>query len=114
VSHCYSPAFSKIPRHPYLKGVLNIKVGLINSCVSASGRRRNMDNEKKDYLKEFFKKCYDRLEMGESKGGNRFESLDLFEEISNELADISNYAFLQYIKLMRLREKMKSIEETKP
>jgi hypothetical protein len=51
--------------------------------------------------------------MGESKGGDRFESLDLFEEISNELADISNYAFLQYVKLMRLKEKVKSIEETK-
>jgi len=35
-----------------------------------------MDNEKKDYLKEFFKKCYDRLEMGESKNGNIFESLE--------------------------------------
>ena len=73
-----------------------------------------MDKEKENHLREFFKKCYDRLEMGESKGGNRFESLDLFEEISNELADISNYAFLQFIKIMRIKEKMKSIEEIKP
>ena len=72
-----------------------------------------MDDEKKERLKEFFKKCYDRLEMGESKGWNMFESLDLFEEMSNELADLSNYAFLQYIKLMKLKEKMKSIEEEK-
>jgi len=27
--------------------------------------------------------------MGERKGGDRFESLNLFEEISDELADIS-------------------------
>lgn len=51
--------------------------------------------------------------MGEETGGSRFESLNLFEEISNELADISNYAFLQYVKIMRLKEKAKSIEITK-
>lgn len=72
-----------------------------------------MDEEKKKYLEDFFKKCYQRLEMGEEIGGNRFESLNLFEEISNELADISNYAFLQYVKIVRLEEKTKSIETTK-
>lgn len=72
-----------------------------------------MDDEKKKYLEEFFKKCYERLEMGEAKDGNRFESLDLFEEMGNELVDLSNYAYLQYIKLMRLKKKMKSIEEGK-
>ena len=41
------------------------------------------------------------------------QSLNLFEEISNELADISNYAFLQYIKIMKLEEKTKSIEITR-
>lgn len=71
-----------------------------------------MDDEKK-YLEVSFKKCYERLEMGEETGGSRFESLNLFEEISNELADISNYAFLQYVKIMRLKEKAKSIEITK-
>jgi len=72
-----------------------------------------MDDEKKKLLQVFFKKCYERLEMGEEIGGNRFESLNLFEEISNELADISNYAFFQYIKIMKLEEKTKSIEITK-
>lgn len=71
-----------------------------------------MNDEMKNYLKEFFKRCYNRLEMGEREGGDRFESLDLFEEISDELADISNYAFLQYIKLIKLKKKMKSIEES--
>jgi hypothetical protein len=72
-----------------------------------------LDDEKKKYLEDFFKKCYQRLEMGEEIGGNRFDSLNLFEEISNELADKSNYAFLQYVKIMRLEEKTKSIETTK-
>ena len=72
-----------------------------------------MDDEMKKYLKEFFKRCYDRLEMGEQEDGNRFESLELFEEICDELADVSNYAFLQYIKLMKLREKTDSMEKAK-
>lgn len=69
----------------------------------------DVDDEMKDYLKEFFKKCYSRLEMGEKGNGNRFESLDLFEEMTDELADMSNYAFLQYVKLLKLKEKMKSL-----
>lgn len=67
-----------------------------------------MDDEMKDCLKEFFKKCYSRLEMGEKGKGNRFKSLDLFEEMADELADISNYAFLQYVKLTKLKEKIKT------
>lgn len=70
-----------------------------------------MDNEMKNYLKEFFKRCYSRLDMGESKDGDRFESLNLFEEISDELADTSNYAFLQYVKLVKLKEKIRSFRE---
>jgi hypothetical protein len=70
-----------------------------------------MDDEKKDFLRTFFQKCYDRLEMGEDAGGDRYKSLDLFEEISNELADISNYAFLQYIKMMNLKKKIESIKK---
>lgn len=72
-----------------------------------------MDEEMRNNLKEFFKRCYSRLEIGEKKGGDRFESLDLFEEISDELADISNYAFLQYVKLVRIKEKMKAIKDNR-
>lgn len=72
-----------------------------------------MDEEKKDLLKAYFQKCYERLEMGEAVGGDRYKSLDLFEEISNELADISNYAFLEYLKLMKLKEKILDIEKSK-
>jgi hypothetical protein len=71
-----------------------------------------MDNEMKESLKEFFKRCYERLEMGEKEDGDRFESLELFEEICNELADVSNYAFLQYVKLMKLKEKMESLKRS--
>jgi hypothetical protein len=71
-----------------------------------------VDEEKKELLKIYFQKCYERLEMGEAAGGDRYKSLDLFEEISNELADISNYAFLEYLKLMGLKEKIKAIEKS--
>ena len=71
-----------------------------------------MEDTLKKNIKEFFKICYSRLEIGEKKYGDRYESIDLFEEIINELADISNYSFLQYVKLMKLREKIKSINES--
>jgi hypothetical protein len=71
-----------------------------------------MDEEKKGFLKIYFQKCYERLELGEAAGGDRYKSLDLLEEISNELADISNYAFLEYLKLMKLKEKINAIEKS--
>ena len=71
---------------------------------------QDMDHEMKNYLKEFFKRCYSRLEMGEKEDGERFETIDLLEEIGDELADVSNYAFLQFVKLVKLEEKMKSIK----
>lgn len=71
-----------------------------------------MDEEKTEYLKKYFQKCYERLEMGEAAGGDRYKSLDLFEEISNELADISNYAFLEYLKIMKLKEKIQNAEKS--
>jgi len=70
-----------------------------------------MDEEMRNNLKEFFKRCYSRLEISERKGRDRFESLDLFEEIRDELADISNYAFLQYVKLIKLKKKMNVIKD---
>jgi len=70
-----------------------------------------MDDVMKKELEEFFKRCYVRLEMGEKKFGYRFESLNLLEEIIDELADISNYAFLQYVKLTKIREKLKAIDK---
>jgi hypothetical protein len=73
-----------------------------------------LDDEMRTNLKDFFKICYSRLEMGEKEDGDRFESLDLIEEIIEELADVSNYAFLQYLKLLKLREKLAKIDaETK-
>lgn len=72
-----------------------------------------MDDEKRTNLKDFFKICYSRLEMGEKEDGDRFESLDLIEEIIEELADVSNYAFLQYLKLVKLKEKIKKIDVDK-
>lgn len=69
-----------------------------------------MDENFQENLKEFFKRCYVRLENGEKETKNeRYKNLDLFEEICDELADVSNYAFLQYLKIMELKEKTTSI-----
>lgn len=69
-----------------------------------------MEEQTKQQLKEFFTICFSRLELGEEMHGERFKSIDLIEEIINELADISNYAFLQYLKLIKLKNKIKNIE----
>ena len=68
-----------------------------------------MKQETQIQLKEFFKICYARLEKGEGERGERYDHLDLFNEITEELADISNYAFLQYLKMSRLRRKFEEM-----
>jgi hypothetical protein len=69
-----------------------------------------MEESTKTDLKEFFKICYDRLDKGQEMYGSRYEHLDLFEEMSQELADIANYAFLEYRKIKALKKKAKSLE----
>ena len=59
----------------------------------------------KEYLENFFKLCYARLDAGNELYGDRYRNLDLYEQIEEELADIANYAFMQYIKIMELRKK---------
>lgn len=65
-----------------------------------------MDEETKGQLKEFFKICYSRLEKGDKEHAGQYENIDLFWEITEELADIANYAFLEYVKLLKLRKKV--------
>jgi len=72
-----------------------------------------MDDATQSNLKEFFKMCYERLEAGEKMYGDRFAELDLPKEIEQELADISNYAFLQYVKVQRLKSKIDKLESEK-
>ncbi len=59
----------------------------------------------KEHLENFFKLCYARLDTGNEQYGNRYKNLDLYEQIEEELADVANYAFMQYIKIKELKEK---------
>ena len=64
-----------------------------------------MDEQMKNRLQEFFTICYARLNQQDQSRGERFRNLDLYEEITQELADISNYAFLEYLKVSDLKSK---------
>jgi hypothetical protein len=64
-----------------------------------------MNEDIKAQLKEFFKICWSRLEAGNQKYETRFMQIDLLDEITQELADIANYAFLEYVKLSNLKAK---------
>ena len=64
-----------------------------------------MEPKMKEHLEKFFKLCYARLDTGNELYGNRYKNLDLFEQIEEELADVANYALMQYIKIIELKEK---------
>ena len=69
-----------------------------------------MDEQMKKQLQEFFTVCFARLNQQDESRGERFRSLDLFEEITQELADVANYAFLQYVKIVKLGAKVKQFK----
>jgi hypothetical protein len=64
-----------------------------------------MDANMKARLQEFFTICFARLDQQPESGAERFKTLDLYEEISQELADVANYAFLEFLKLSELKSK---------
>lgn len=64
-----------------------------------------MDSEMKKQLQDFFTICFARLNQQDETRGKRFTGLDLYEEITQELADIANYAFLEYLKATHLKSK---------
>jgi hypothetical protein len=68
-----------------------------------------MDDQMKKQLQEFFTICFARLDQQDKSRGERFRNLDLFEEITQELADVANYAFLQYLKIVELKSKTKHL-----
>lgn len=70
-----------------------------------------MEENIKRYLEDYVKICYSRLEKGSSIHHNAYEGLDLYNEIIQELADVSNYAFLEYVKVRELAEKKKRLLE---
>lgn len=68
-----------------------------------------VEEDLKLYLEDFVKMCYNRLEKGSTAYNKQFEQEDLYMEIMEELADVSNYAFLEYVKVRRLMEKKKRL-----
>lgn len=70
-----------------------------------------MDEQTRKQLQEFFTICYARLNQQAESRAERFRSLDLYEEITQELADIANYAFLEYLKVTDLRTKTERFKE---
>jgi hypothetical protein len=64
-----------------------------------------MEDQMKKQLQEFFTICYARLNQQKEPRGEQFRNLDLYEEMAQELADVANYAFLEYLKITELKEK---------
>ncbi len=68
-----------------------------------------MDSTMKKYLEEFLILCYSRLEQGERTKKGLHKKVDLYDQILEELADVSNYAFLEFMKVQNLKKMKKKI-----
>ena len=68
-----------------------------------------MNDETMQRLRKFQELCTLRFEVGERNYGDSFKKIDVFEEMISELADLVNYAFMQYIKIIQMREKYRQI-----
>ena len=62
-----------------------------------------MDETMKQHLEKFLILCYGRLDQGEKIHGKNYEAADLYQQMSEELADVFNYAFLEYVKIQNLK-----------
>ncbi len=69
-----------------------------------------MEEQMKKQLQDFFTICYARLNQQRQPRGERFRELDLYEEMTQELADVANYAFLEYLKIVELKYKKQKLE----
>jgi hypothetical protein len=83
----------------------NQKIAYGHTHLSLRFYSCNMDPQRKKQLQEFFTICYARLNQQEESRAERFRNLDLYEEITQELADVANYAFLEFLKMTDLRSK---------
>lgn len=63
-----------------------------------------MDDETARNLKDFQALCISRFEVGERAYGDSYKNIDLYEEMISELADLVNYAFMQYLKIIRMKK----------
>jgi len=62
-----------------------------------------MDKSMKKHLEDFVTLCYARLEQGEKTRKGAYKKTDLYEQIIEELSDIANYAFLEYMRMKSLK-----------
>lgn len=72
-----------------------------------------MDDTMKKYLEEFLVLCYSRLGQGEKTKKGAYKKIDLYDQILEELADVSNYAFLEFMKVQNLKKMKEKITQTK-
>jgi len=72
-----------------------------------------MDETMRQYFKEFLTLCGKRLEVGDKTHHNAYLKSDLYQQMSEELADISNYAFLEYMKIQNLKKMKDKLQQDK-
>lgn len=72
-----------------------------------------MDDTMKKYLEEFVTLCFSRLEKGEKTKNNAYKKVDLYDQILEELVDVSNYAFLEFMRIQNLKKMKKKAVQVK-
>lgn len=73
-----------------------------------------LDKVEKKYLEDFVTLCYGRLEKGKAIHESDYVELDLYQQIIEELADVANYAFLEYIKVRKLKDMKENLLKDGP
>lgn len=58
----------------------------------------------KKYLKEFVTFCYSRLEKAEKTKKGSYKKTNLYDQLLEELADVANYAFLEFMRVQNLKK----------
>ncbi len=70
-----------------------------------------MDDKTIGHMKKFQEICASRFEVGRRAYGDQFKNIDLYEEMISELADLVNYAFMQYLKVIQMREDYSKLKD---
>ncbi len=72
-----------------------------------------MDETMQKYYEDFLTLCMERLEIGEKVHKDVFIKTDMYLQIMEELADVCNYAFLEYMKICVLRNMKEKVVSEK-
>jgi uncharacterized protein (UPF0335 family) len=79
-------------------------------CQDCQNEYSKKINVKQSLFNSFVQRMETRLEVGEIKYSDNYEQKDMFEEIEQELFDVANYAYLQFLKIEKLKLKMKAMK----